>query len=179
MDRRRFLARSLAAFAGLAGVGSSLLTPRRVAAAPALSKELLEKSPFVYVSPLRSDGNESTCHAEVWYAWLDDAVVLIVSSDRWKARAIDRGLSKTRIWVGNHGRWKGLVSNNEEFRKAPSFVARGERVKDAKLLDRLLASYETKYPAEIGSWRDRMRNGYADGSRVLIRYRPEKPIEAL
>ena len=43
-------------------------------------------------------------------------------------------------------------------------------MKDRALLDRLLERYETKYPAEIADWRDKMRSGYADGSRTLIRY---------
>ena len=45
----------------------------------------------------------------------------------------------------------------------------------AGCIDRLLADYEKKYPAEIGNWRDRMRAGQRDGSRVLIRYVPEAP----
>jgi len=64
------------------------------------------------------------------------------------------------------------VGGNEDFRKAPSFDTRAEIVTDDALLDRLLALYETKYPDEIARWRDRMREGYANGSRVLIRYRP-------
>ena len=66
-----------------------------------------------------------------------------------------------------------MVGHNEAFRDAPSFEARASVVRDESLLDRLLALYGTKYPDEIGKWRDRMRQGYADGSRVLIRYRPE------
>jgi len=45
-------------------------------------------------------------------------------------------------------------------------------VNDDALLDRLLAIYDRKYPGEIDKWRDRMRSGYADGSRILIRYTP-------
>ena len=41
------------------------------------------------------------------------------------------------------------------------------------MLDRLLANYEKKYPEEMGDWRVPMRSGFADGSRVLIRYRPD------
>ena len=140
---------------------------------PPVPAKLLEESPFVYVSPLRRDGSESTCHAELWYAWLDDAVVVIVSSDRWKATALTRGLDRARIWVGDHGVWKTWYGGrNEAFREAPAFVARGARVKDDALLERLLARYETKYPAEIADWRDAMRGGHADGSRTLIRYTP-------
>ena len=142
------------------------------AAAPA-SPKLLDESPFVYISPLKRDGSESTCHAELWYAWLDDAVVVIVASDRWKATALTRGLDRARIWVGDHGLWKTWYGGrNEAFRDAPNFVGKGEAVKDAALLDRLLARYETKYPDEIADWRDAMRNGYADGTRTLIRYSP-------
>ena len=83
---------------------------------------------------------------------------------------------KARIWVGDHGRWKGLLSNNERFRSAPSFAAVGEQVADAALLDRLLAAYEARYPDEIERWRDTMRHGYADGTRVLLRYRPDAAI---
>ena len=92
--------------------------------------------------------------------------------ETWKARALERGLDRARIWVGDHGRWKQLVGSNQAFRQAPSFEARAERRKDDTLLDRLLAIYETKYPDEIAKWRDRMRNGHADGSRILIRYTP-------
>jgi len=126
----------------------------------------------VYVSPLRADGRESACHGEVWFGWLDGAVVVITGSERWKARALARGLDRARIWVGDHGTWKGLIGANEEFRKAPAFEARAAIAKDAQLLDRLLATFERKYPEEIGRWRDKMRKGFADGSRVLIRYTP-------
>jgi hypothetical protein len=165
LDRRTFL---LAALAGALG-------PRALARAAALGAELeaaLERSPFVYVSPLRADGRESTCHGEVWFAWLDGSVVVTTASERWKARALARGFDRARIWVGDHGAWKGMLGANEAFRKAPSFGARAELSKDRALLDRMLATFERKYPTEIGRWRDRMRQGFSDGSRVLIRYTP-------
>jgi hypothetical protein len=132
----------------------------------------LEKSEFVYVSPLRSDGRESTCHGEVWYAWLDGAVVLNTAAGTWKARSLKRGLDRARIWVGNHGTWKRAPGRNGSFRKAPSFEAKAAFVKDDAVVDRLLAVFDEKYPDEIGEWRDRMRDGYFDGSRLMIRYTP-------
>jgi hypothetical protein len=108
----------------------------------------------------------------VWFAFLDGAVVLNTASTTWKARAVSRGLDRARVWVGDHGRWKTVMGRDEAFRAAPSFDARAEVVKDAAVLDRLLAAYQTKYPDEIGSWRDKMRDGVRDGSRVLIRYAP-------
>ena len=43
---------------------------------------------------------------------------------------------------------------------------------DEALLERLLALYEKKYPREIASWRDKMRDGYTSGERLLLRYTP-------
>jgi hypothetical protein len=132
----------------------------------------LETSEYVYVSPLRSDGRESTCHGEVWYAWLDGAVVVNTAAGTWKTRSLKKGLDGARIWVGNHGTWKRVVGRNEAFRKGPSFDARAEFVKDDALIDRVLAVFDEKYPKEIGEWRGKMRDGYFDGSRLLIRYTP-------
>jgi hypothetical protein len=164
-DRRTFL---LAALVGSLG-------PRALAraVAPAAGLEdALEESSFVYVSPLRADGSESTCHGEVWFAWLDGSVVLTTGSERWKARALRRGLDRARIWVGDHGTWKRTLGTSDEFRKAPSFEARASVVKDVAILERMLATFERKYPKEIGAWRDKMRRGFTDGSRTLIRYTP-------
>ena len=145
-----------------------------------LSKAHLQRSSFAYISPLRSDGEESSCHAELWYAWIDDSVVVIVASDRWKAKALSRGLDRARVWVGDHGLWKNwLGSRNDAFREAPHFDAQVEMIKDAAMIERLLAAYELKYPNEIDSWRDRMRNEFADGSRVLLRYRPIPKLDLI
>ena len=90
IDRRTFLKRGVTGAVGAAGV-LTLPFPSGSDSEPLASSVGLEtalrESPFVYVSPLRSDGEESACHAEVWYAWIDGAVVVTVASDRWKARA--------------------------------------------------------------------------------------------
>jgi len=167
--RREFVAGSLA------GTLSALSWPLPLHAkglAPSVVSEL-EKSPLVYISPLLASGKESTCHGELWFAWLDGSVVVTVATDRWKSQAVAKGLDKARIWVGDHGRWKGLLFNNDAFRKSPSFEARAQLVRDApQLVERLLSVYDEKYPAEIAAWRDKMKQGNADGSRVLIRYTP-------
>ncbi len=174
-SRRSFLTAAAAGAACCVGVPGLLRAASHAASAltlPKATRELLTSSPYVYISPLKMDGEESRCHGEVWYAWIDGAVVVTVASDRWKARALKRGLHGARIWVGDHGRWKGVVANNEAFRAAPSFGAQAEIVTDEQVLEQLLAAYDQKYPKEIGRWRDRMRSGYHDGSRVLIRYVP-------
>lgn len=169
IDRRTFLA----------GGAAWLLWPGHGRAAHheggfgAKHQALLRDSPFVYVSPLRSDGEESRCHGEVWYAWLDGAVYLSAASSTWKARAVAGGLKSARVWVGDHGRWKSRIgANNESFRGAPHFDAVVERVTEGDWNERLLATYETKYPGSIDRWRDKMRDGYTSGHRVLLRYTP-------
>ena len=166
ITRRQLLRLGAGALAALAWP-----LPARALLAPDVTA-LLERSGFVYVSPLKSDGSESRCHGEVWYGWLDADVVLITSQTSWKARALARGLERTRIWVGDHGRVGRVLGSGDAFRKGPSFEARGRRSEDAVLLDRLMESYRRKYPKEIGTWEARMRSGFASGERVLIVYTP-------
>jgi hypothetical protein len=170
IDRRRFV--QVLALLALAPAPLARLA-RAAAALDTKLASALETSPFVYVSPLKKDGAESTCHGEVWYAWIDGAVVLTTARTTWKARSLERGLSRARIWVGDYGRVKQLVGQNDAFRAGPSFTAKAELSKDPALLERVLGVYEKKYPAEIGRWRERMREGQRDGSRVLIRYVPD------
>ena len=166
ITRRELIELGLAAAATLAWPQRA-----RAALAPDVTG-LLERSGFVYVSPLKSDGSESSCHGEVWYGWLDADVVLITSHSSWKARALALGLDRARIWVGDHGRVGRVLGSGDAFRKGPSFEARGRKAEDAALLERLMATYRGKYPKEIGSWESRMRSGFESGDRVLIRYTP-------
>ena len=169
LDRRTFLGAAAAA----------LLAPKRLFAAegtalPDATRTLLESSEFVYVSPLRKSG-ESTCHGEVWYGWIDGTVVINTRRGTWKAKALEKGLDRARIWVGNHGRWKGLMPSgerNEAFRQGPSFDARARFETDRSVNERLLALYEKKYAAEFGRWREDMKTGFFSGQRKLIRYEP-------
>lgn len=180
--RRHFTSRLGWHAFGLLALWSGLGARRAAAATPApperesrseLPVDLLERSPFVYISPLQTDGSESRCHGELWYAWLDGSVVVTVARDGWKARALARGLDRARVWVGDHGRWKTWYGGrNESFRAAPHFEARVTRAEQPGLLDRVLDVYERKYPDEIADWRGRMRAGNADGSRILLRYTP-------
>ena len=172
IDRRTLLEALVALLLAPAALARAQAPTPRAPLDPELERALAE-SPYVYLSPLRSNGAESRCHGEVWFGWLDGSVVLITATKTWKARSLRRGLTRARLWVGDYGRVKQMVGSNEAFRGGPSFLARAERVSDRTVIDRLLASYEKKYPAEIGNWRGPMRAGHQDGSRVLIRYVPE------
>jgi hypothetical protein len=165
LDRRTFLGAALAAG----------LFPRELLALPELpeaTREALASSPYVYVSPLRRSGAESRCHGEVWFAWLDGAVRIVTGAKGWKARAVAAGLDRARLWVGDHGPWKRTLGTSEEFRRGPSFVAGARASRDRDLLERMLGVYERKYPAEIGRWRERFRDGLASGERVILSYAP-------
>jgi hypothetical protein len=169
----------------LASAGFALWPLAQAAAAPALriAKEgalsadltkALETSPFVYVSPLKKGGAESSCHGEVWFAWLDGSVLVNSRRNTWKVKALQHGLDRARIWVGDHGRWKPMLGGTptDAFRKAPSFDARASFETDRKWNDQLIALYENKYKGEFGRWREDMQTGFYSGQRMLIRYTP-------
>ena len=128
IDRRRLLE----AMVGLLFAQPLLARAQTPAASPpkdAARAKLFAESPYVYVSPLRSNGEESRCHAEVWFGWLDSSVVLITASTTWKARSLAKGLDRARIWVGDYGRVKKIVGSNQAFRAGSSFVAVGVGVR--------------------------------------------------
>ena len=158
----------------LAGAGLLLLPPRvwgNKGLAPGTVEEL-EKSPLVYISPLKKDGSESRCHGEIWFAWEGGGVVIVTSKDSWKARALRRGLDRARIWVAEFGRIRWDAAG--KLAKAPRFDARGRVETDRAAFERVLPIYARKYPDEWASrWEARFKQGMADGSRVLIRYVPE------
>ena len=181
MLNRRSVLRALGVLGGVLLAPASLWARRYAQTRPDPDGALeaaLRESPYVYVSPLHEDGRESTCHGEIWFAWLDGAVTTTVAATTWKARALEKGLLGARIWVGDHGRVKGLLGENQAFRKAPHFEARAAKTRDPELFDRLLAEYARKYPDAIGRWKDRMAAGQRDGSRIMIRYVPVPSPEA-
>jgi hypothetical protein len=161
-----------------AGYGlGALLLPARFAPAeetwalPAETLRALQSSRLVYISPLKGDGSESYCHGEVWYFWDRDAVVVGAGSDTWKAGALARGLDGARIWVGDFER--GQKGPEGPFRKGPTFLARAARDTDPATFERLFAAFGERYAEEWDKWGSRFRSGYADGTRVLIRYTPQ------
>lgn len=168
VSRRTFLRASTAAAAALL-VPTGGLGADEGFALPVATRAALDESPLVYLSPLRSDGSESTCHGEVWFVLDADELLIVTAAERWKALALGRGLDRARFWVGDFGRWKRSAGR---FRTGPSFLAKARFEADASVAERALAAFGKKYPDEWGKWEPRFRKGLADGSRVLIRYRP-------
>jgi hypothetical protein len=162
LSRRQLL---LGAAAGLGALALPLRFARAEAAKlPAATIAALEKSPLVYISPLHRDGRESSCHGEVWFFWDRGSVLISTAAKTWKARALNSGRDRARIWPVSRA--------GDRFRSAPSFDARASTETDRAAFDRLRAAFAEKYPDEWGKWEPRFEKGYEDGSRTLIRYSP-------
>jgi len=156
--------------AGACALGAVALWPRSAFATSEPAWLAAAKtSPLVYVSPLLKDGGESRCHGEVWFFVDGGDVVLATATKTWKARALELGRDRARIWVGDFG---PFVKTPEKVKTAPSFVAKASLEKDRAVFDRLLAAYAAKYADEWGKWQPRFESSYADGSRIVIRYSP-------
>jgi hypothetical protein len=129
------------------------------------TRAALEKQPLVYISPLRKDGKESRCHGEVWYFIDQGDVVIGTDPARWKARAVQSGRDRARIWVPKS-------SGAQGYKDALSFEARARLEPDRAVFDRLFERFAAKYGGEWDTWGPRFRDGYADGTRVVLRYTP-------
>ncbi len=142
------------------------LLSRTARAAPAAA---LKTSKLVYLTPLKSNGEESRCKAEIWFAYVQGDVFVVTPPDAWRAQAVHLGLAKARLWVGEFGIW---AAADDAFRQAPELLASAALETDADVQARILAVLGDKYATDGWStWGRRFRNGLADGSRVMIRYR--------
>ncbi len=151
----------------LAGAAALLAAPMYRAAAS--GKGGAYDSALVYLTPLHRSGKESTCHAEVWFVYFEGAFYVVTASDAWRARAVRAGLDRARLWVGEFGVW---TRADGAYRSAPQVEARADLPQDGALRTRVLVEFAKKYSREWRVWGPRFRDGLADGSRVLIRYRP-------
>ena len=154
--------------------GAALATcaaPFRLSAASIAdaTAKALGTSNVIYITPLKQDGSESTCHAEVWFVYDSGAIYVVTSSEAWRARAVGLGLTQARMWVGEFGTWK---SAKEAYRKAPQLSASGSLIDDAAAHVQALALFGKKYSSEWSDWGPKFKNGLADGSRVMLRYTP-------
>jgi hypothetical protein len=161
MNRRRLLALAAAA------VPVAWL-PGRAPAAPASLDDALAESSLIYLTPLHGDGRESACQAEIWFVAEDRDAWVVTASGSWRARAVTRGLDRARVWVGDVGVW---TRSNGAYRALPAAEAAVTQVDDPEVHARVLALFGAKYRLSWMLWGPRFRNGLADGSRVLLRYR--------
>jgi hypothetical protein len=171
VSRRRFLE-------GAVALSGALLLPAGSGWAKdgdyAISKEAkaaIESSPLIYITPIRSDGSESRCHGEVWFASEGSDLLVVTPPDLWRAKAIRQGLDRARIWIGDFGVWK---KSHGQFKTAPMFLAQAELISsNAGLVKHTLEQMGVKY-AKTGweTYGPKFNEGLRNGERVLIRYRP-------
>ena len=128
----------------------------------------LRTSKLVYLTPIKSDGEESRCKAEIWFAYHGGDIYVVTPPDAWRAEAVSRGLTRARLWVGEFGIWK---RSDGAFRQAPELMATGSLETNLDTQAEVLDLMSVKY-ADDGwdRWGERFRKGLADGGRVIIRY---------
>ncbi len=150
------------------GIATIVLTPfARAVKAPHAA---MTQSPLIYLTPLKSDGGESRCQAEIWFALYEGSMFVVTRNDAWRTEAIRRGLDRARIWVGDLGNWRRA---NERYRSLPVVEATASIETDADVREGVLAVMGKKYADEWGTWGPRFRNGLAEGSRTMLKYRPD------
>jgi len=162
--------RKVLTFAGTAGAAFALgFAPgSRATTLSGAARAALDESEVIYLTPLKSNGEESRCHGEVWFAHDAGDVFVVTAAGAWRAKAVGQGLVHARIWVGEFGVWS---SAGEKYRTAPQLEVVGSIETAADVRERALEALGRKYRMEWVVWGPRFRNGIADGSRVLLRYR--------
>lgn len=132
------------------------------------SDDPLETSPLVYITPIKSDGGESRCKAEIWFSHHDGDVFVVTPPDAWRAEAVGKGLNRARMWVGDFGLWQRA---DGAFREAPELMATASIESDPEVHAVVLSAMGEKYAASGWSrWGQAFKDGLVDGSRVMIRY---------
>jgi len=125
-----------------------------------------DSSELIYITPIRSDGRESACQAEVWFVAHADAMYVVTAEEAWRARAVQAGLDQARIWVGDVGVW----SSDARYKKLPMVSASASLIADGSIHAEVLERMGQKYTREWSTWGPRFKKGLADGSRVMLKY---------
>jgi len=157
----------------VAGAATALALVPNVLRAAAPAADLttaMAGSDVVYLTPLRADGKESRCQAEVWFAPDGADVCVVTATGAWRARAVRNGLTRARLWVGDVGVW---TQADGRYRALPQLETTGSLITDEAERERVLELFGKKYPVSWVLWGGRFRDGLADGSRVMLRYRPQ------
>ncbi|MFP6805877.1 MAG: hypothetical protein VB957_01580 [Pseudomonadales bacterium] len=142
--------------------------PRQAFAAGGV-KAAISESDLVYITPIQSNGKESSCQSEVWFVNDGTDMYVVTASNAWRATAPGKGLTRARLWIGDLGEWK---ATNGKYKSLPQVDAEAVVISDAKLKEKALDMFGDKYSMEWLVWGSRFRKGLGDGSRTLLRYRP-------
>ena len=152
---------------------SALVTatlPRVLTAAPRPTmQQSINSSDLIYLTPICSNGKESNCQAEVWFVPDGTDLYIVTAAEAWRAQAVKKGLTTARIWVGDLGQWRGTKG---KYKTLPQFEATATEIVSADLKNKILDGFGKKYPVSWIVYESRFKDGLADGSRVMLRYRP-------
>ena len=146
----------------LSGLSNSVFADSKVNSAT-------KDSDLIYLSPIKSDGTESSCQAEVWFVQNGKDMYVCTSTSSWRTRAIAKGLNRARVWVGDLGSWK---STNGKYKDLPSLEVEASLVSDTNVQQEALTLFGDKYPLGWVVYESRFRNGLANGSRSMLRCSP-------
>jgi hypothetical protein len=124
---------------------------------PELKKALADGT-YVYISSARKSGGFGA-PAEIWYMYHDGAVYVGTRPTSWRVRRIKAGRPTAKIAVGSSG--------------GPSFEATGSIDNDPAAQELLLDTFAQKYGDRWPSHEKNFRDGFKDGSRVLVKYIPK------
>ncbi|MDA0821682.1 MAG: hypothetical protein O3C28_04575 [Proteobacteria bacterium] len=161
-NRRKVLKRAITM------LSTAWLAPRFALADISPSVSALDKSELIYLTPIVSGGKESACHGEVWFVHHNQEIFVVTKDDAWRAEATRKGFNKAKIWIGEFGPWKKA---NNHYLSAPYLQIEGQLETDPAVHASVLEVYGAKYSDEWSSWGPRFKDGLADGSRVMLRYK--------
>lgn len=130
---------------------------------------LMKASDLIYVTPIKSNGEESKCQAEVWFVNDETDMFICTETSTWRAYAPRIGLDRARVWVGDVGVW---TRSDGKYKSLPQLDCKASLVEDKGEIDRVLELYGEKYTMEWVVWGRRFRNGLNDRSRTMLRYTP-------
>ena len=151
--------------AAIAGAGLSLLPKSH---ADTVGKAL-QDSDLIYLTPIQSNGKESSCQSEIWFVLEGRDIFVCTGTTSWRAKAPGLGLSQTRIWVGDMGNWK---RTNGKYKTLPQMEANTSIITDTAVHKRALDMFGEKYPFGWIRYESEFTEGLADGTRTLLRYQP-------
>lgn len=126
----------------------------------------LKSSKLIYLTPIKSDGEESKCQGEVWFIYLDSKIYVTTATDAWRAEAIRKDLTKARIWIGEYGPWSRA---KEKYKEAPELMIEGKLFEDQNQFPEILEAFNEKYPDE-GRYPRVFKEEIESGKRVVLRY---------
>jgi len=136
--------------------------------APEIAQALTD-SPLIYLTPIKLGGDYSRCQSEVWFVVVGGEILVCTDQTSWRAQAVMAGLQRTQIWVGDVGVWE---ADFKAHLALPSLRATARIAQSAKLIDAALDAFGDQYPVQWLLWGNRFRKGLANGSRVMLAYRP-------